>query len=171
MLLKLFVSFLKIGLFSFGGGYAMLPLIRQEVIDIHGWITSSDFIDILAISQITPGPIAINSATFLGYKIAGVLGSIVATLAVIIPSTIIILTIAHFFNKYKDSKYVEWAFKGIRPVVLGLIASAAVLVAKDAFIDVKSVLIAGMIFYILVFRKTHPILAIVLAGVLGVAMY
>jgi chromate transporter len=171
VLLKLFISFLKIGAFSFGGGYAMLPLIREEVIEIHNWLSNEEFIDILAISQITPGPIAINSATFLGHKVAGILGSVVATTAVVLPSVIIILTISHFFNKYKESVYVQWAFKGIRPVVLGLIASAAVLVAQDVFIDIKSILIAVGIFYIITFRKVHPILAIVLAGVAGVIVY
>jgi len=132
-LLDIFISFFKIGAFSFGGGYAMLPLIQEEVIEIHKWLTNKEFIDVLAIAEVTPGPIAINSATFLGYKVADVLGSLVATIAVVTPSFIIILTIAHFFNKFKDSKYVGWAFEGIRPVVLGLIASAGVTVGRDTF--------------------------------------
>ncbi|NLV89566.1 MAG: chromate transporter, partial [Tissierellia bacterium] len=88
-LIKLFISFFKIGAFSFGGGYAMLPLIKEEIIDVHGWLTNTEFIDIIAISEMTPGPIAINSATFLGYKVAGVLGSVVATIAVVLPSFIV----------------------------------------------------------------------------------
>ncbi|WP_416198745.1 MAG: Chromate transporter [Sporanaerobacter sp.] len=170
-LLKLFISFLKIGGFSFGGGYAMLPLIEKEIIDVHGWMTSSEFIDILAIVEMTPGPIAINSATFIGYKVAGVVGSLVATLAVVLPSIVIILIIAHFLGKFKNSPYVEWAFRGIRPVVLGLILSASIGVSKNAFIDFKSVLIGGILFYFISFKKLHPILAIVIAGTIGALVY
>lgn len=170
-LLKLFISFLKIGGFSFGGGYAMLPLIEKEIIDIHGWMTASEFIDILAVVEMTPGPIAINSATFIGYKVAGVWGSVVATLAVILPSIVIILIIAHFLSKFKDSPYVEWAFRGIRPVVLGLILSASIGVSKNAFIDFKSVIIGGVLFYLISFKKLHPILAIVIAGTIGALVY
>lgn len=169
--LKLFLSFFKIGAFSFGGGYAMLPLIQEEIIDIHGWLTGQEFIDVIAISQMTPGPIAINSATFLGYKVGGVLGSVIATIAVVFPSFIIMLTIVHFFNKFKDSPYVIWAFKGIRPVVLGLIASAGVAVAMDTYVDLKSILISVGIFLLLTYKKLHPILAVVLAGVLGVILF
>lgn len=170
-LLKLFVSFLKIGAFSFGGGYAMLPLIEKETIEIHGWLTAKEFIDILAVVEMTPGPIAINSATFLGYKVAGVWGSVVATIGVVLPSIVIILIIAHFLSKFKDSPYVDWAFRGIRPVVLGLIVSASITVARNAFIDVKSVIITVVLFYFLAFKKLHPILAIVIAGVIGAFIF
>ena len=131
-LIKLFISFFKIGAFSFGGGYAMLPLIKEEIIDVHGWLTNTEFIDIIAVSEMTPGPIAINSATFLGYKVAGVLGSVVATIAVVLPSFIVMSILYHFIVKFKNTPYLEWVFSGIRPVVLGLIAAAAVTVAKDA---------------------------------------
>ena len=164
-ILQLFISFFKIGAFSFGGGYAMLPFIKKEIIEVHHWLTTSEFIDILAVSEMTPGPIAINSATFLGYKVAGVIGSIAATLAVVLPSFIVISLIYHFYTKFRNSPYVDWAFKGIRPVVLGLIASASISVAKDAFIDLKSVIIAAVLFYIVSFKKLNPIIAIVLAGV------
>jgi len=170
-LLKLFISFFKIGAFSFGGGYAMLPLIQREIIEVHNWLTNKEFIDILAIAEITPGPIAINSATFLGYKVSGIIGSITATTAVVTPSVIIILIMAHFLTKFKDSKYVDWAFKGIRPVVLGLIASAGFSVGKDTIIDYKSAIIAIAIFYIITFKKIHPILVIALAGLIGIVVY
>ncbi|QIB27683.1 chromate transporter [Caloranaerobacter azorensis] len=169
--IKLFISFLKIGVFSFGGGYAMLPLIQEEVITKNGWINLKEFIDILAISQMTPGPIAINSATFLGYKIGGILGAVVSTLAVITPSLVIILLIAHFLRKFKESKYVDWFFKGLRPIIIGLIASAAILVAKNTIIDIKSLIITLAIFYLVTYKKLHPILCIVIAGGLGVIMY
>lgn len=171
ILLKLFISFFKIGAFSFGGGYAMLPLIEEEIIQVNKWLTSTEFIDIIAISEMTPGPIAINSATFLGYKVGGIPGSIIATIGVVLPSFIVMSFIFHFITKFKDSKYVDWIFKGIRPVVLGLIASAAVTVAKSTFIDIKSILIAIFLFYVVTFKKLNPIIGIILAGVLGVLLY
>lgn len=171
LIIQLFVTFLKIGAFSFGGGYAMLPLIEEEIIHIHNWLTPTEFIDILAVSEMTPGPIAINSATFLGYKVAGVFGSIAATIAVVLPSFIVMSLIFHFVTKFKNSPYVKWMFAGIRPVVLGLIASAAVSVGKTAFIDIKSLIIAVVLFYVVTFKKLNPILAIVLAGVMGVILY
>lgn len=170
-ILKLFISFLKIGAFSFGGGYAMLPLIRKEIIDIHGWLTTKEFIDILAVVEMTPGPIAINSATFLGYKVGGILGAVAATTAVVLPSIVIILIIAHFLTKVKDSPYVSWAFTGIRPVVLGLITSASLTVAKDVIIDIKSLILMVILFYLTSFKKLHPILVIVMAGIVGVFIY
>lgn len=171
ILLELFISFFKIGAFSFGGGYAMLPLIEEEIIQVHKWLTSTEFIDILAVSEMTPGPIAINSATFLGYKVAGVLGSVTATIAVVLPSFIVMSLIIHFIAKFKNTPYVEWIFSGIRPVVLGLIASAAISVGKNAFVDVKSVFIAVFLFYIVSFKKFNPIMAVVVAGILGVVLY
>lgn len=170
-LVKLFLSFLKIGAFSFGGGYAMLPLIEEEIIKVQGWLTETEFIDIVAISEMTPGPIAINSATFLGYKVAGVLGSVLATLAVVLPSFTVMSILYHFITKFKDTPYLEWAFTGIRPVVLGLIAAASVTVAKSAFIDIKSVIIGAGLFYLVSFKNFNSILAIVLAGFLGVLLY
>ncbi|KKH70134.1 chromate transporter [Methanosarcina mazei] len=171
MLIKLFISFFKIGAFSFGGGYAMLPFIQEEVIEVHKWLTATEFVDILAIAQMTPGPIALNSATFIGYRLGGVLGSLSATTAVVMPSFIIILTIAHFFNKFKESQNVQWAFKGIRPVVLGLIASAGISVADGTIVDIRSAFIAVSLFLLISFKKLHPILAIVVAGLMGVILY
>lgn len=171
LLLQLFISFFKIGAFSFGGGYAMLPLLEKELVEKHGWIKIADFIDILAISEMTPGPIAINSATFLGYKVSGLLGALIATLAVVLPSFIIISLIYKFMKKFKNSKYVDWTFRGIRPVVLGLIGAAAITVGQTSFVDIKSVIIAGLLFYLVTFRKINPILGIILAGILGVILY
>jgi len=171
VLLELFISFLKIGAFSFGGGYAMLPLIEEEIIQVHGWLTTSEFIDVLAVSEMTPGPIAINAATFLGYKVGGVAGSIISTIAVVLPAFIVMSLIFHFVTKFKSSPYMDWIFKGIRPIVLGLIAAAAVSVGKSAFTDIKSVLIAGLLFYLVSFKKLNAILGIVLAGVMGVILY
>lgn len=149
----------------------MLPLIKKEIIEVHGWLTNAEFIDIIAISEMTPGPIAINSATFLGYRISGILGSVVSTIAVVLPSFIIMSLIFHFVNKFKDSPYSDLFFRGIRPIVLGLIASAAVSVAMDAFVDIKSVLITLGIFYIVTFKRLNPIIAIIIAGITGVIFY
>lgn len=171
ILLQLFISFFKIGAFSFGGGYAMLPLLEKELVEKHQWISTTDFIDILAISEMTPGPIAINSATFLGYNVNGILGAAIATIAVVLPSFIIITLIYVFMNSFKNSKYVDWTFRGIRPVVLGLIGAAAITVGKTSFIDIKAVIIAVILFYLVTFRKINPILGIILAGILGVILY
>jgi len=149
----------------------MLPLLEKELIEKHQWISSTDFIDIAAISEMTPGPIAVNSATFLGYKIAGVLGSIVATIAVILPSFIIISLIFKFISKFKSSPYIEWIFRGIRPVVLGLIGAAAVTVGKTSFVDIKAVIISILLFYLVSIRKLNAILGIILAGVMGIFLY
>ena len=124
--LQLFYTFFKIGLFGFGGGYAMLSMIQGEVVTRYGWLTSQEFTDIVAISQMTPGPIGINSATYVGFTATGsVWGSIIATLAVVLPSFILMLAISKFFLKYQKHPAVEAVFSGLRPAVVGLLASAA----------------------------------------------
>ena len=125
--LQLFLSYLKIGFFGFGGGYAMLSLIQNEVVASHQWITASQFADIVALSQMTPGPIAINSATYVGYTVAGFWGAAVATFSVCLPSLSIMLLLTRFFIKLKDNKYVAGAIAGLKPVVIGMIAAAALL--------------------------------------------
>ena len=167
----LIITFFRIGAFSFGGGYAMLPLMENEVIEIRGWLTNAEFIDIIAIAEMTPGPIAINSATFVGYRVANTFGSVIATLGVVLPSLIVMLTILIFINRFRSSQYVEWIFNGIRPVVLGLIASAAVSIGLSSIIDFKSVIITLGIFYLVAIRKVNPIKAILIAGVLGILLY
>lgn len=171
ILFKVFITFFKIGLFSFGGGYAMLPLIQQEVVTVNNWISAQEFIDVVAISQVTPGPIAINSATYIGYKTNGVLGSFCATLGVSLPSIIIMLLIAKFFFSFKDNKTVKNAFKGLRPATIGLIAAAAILVAKDSFIDYKSLLIFGSAFIASYKFKIDPIILTILSAIAGLILY
>lgn len=171
ILFQLFLSFFKIGAFSFGGGYAMLPLLEKEIIVKHNWLSSSEFIDIFAISEMTPGPIAVNSATFLGFKVAGVLGSFIATLAVILPSFIVITLLYLSIEKFKESKYIDWIFQGIRPVVLGLIAAAGVTVGKTGLTDIKGITIAGFLFYLVSFKEINPIWAIIIGGGLGFILY
>lgn len=123
MLLKLFTTFFKIGLFSFGGGFAMIPLIQREVIEKNGWINEKDFLDMLVLAQSTPGPIAVNTAVFVGYKTAGTLGAIAATLGTILPSFIVILLLALFFAEVRENVYVDAAFRAMRPAVVALIVA------------------------------------------------
>jgi len=171
--LKLFITFFKIGLFSFGGGYAMLPLIQTEVVDVNNWIGISEFTDIVAISQITPGPIAVNSATYIGYTVTkSIFGSFFATLGVTLPSIIIMLIICNFFFKFKNNKYVENAFKGLRPVVVGLVLSAMLLlINKETFIDYKSIIFFVLAFVATYKYKLNPIIITLIAGVLGFIVY
>lgn len=138
--LQLFWTFFKIGLFGFGGGYAMISMIQGEVVTKHGWLSSGQFTDIVAISQSTPGPIGINSATYVGYSslvnagfepVYGVIGSCIATFAVVLPSFVLMILISKFLMKYKDHAYVENVFKGLRPAVVGLLAAAALLLMTE----------------------------------------
>ena len=122
--LKLFITFFKIGAFTFGGGYAMIPLIQKEAVEENGWITDDDILEIFAIAESTPGPIAINSATFIGYRVCGFWGSFFATLGVVLPSFIIILAISFILNEFQNLKAVKYAFEGIRAGVLALLIKA-----------------------------------------------
>ena len=121
---KIFLTFLKIGAFTFGGGYAMIPLIQRESVEKHQWVTEDDILDIVAIAESTPGPIAINSATFVGYRAAGVLGSACATLGVVLPSFVIILALSFVLAQFQEVKAVQYAFNGIRAGVLALLVKA-----------------------------------------------
>ena len=178
--LSLFWSFLKIGLFGFGGGYAMLPLIQHEVVDAHNWISVSDFTDIVAISQTTPGPIAFNSATYIGYSVVtnmgfgnfyGILGSALSTLAVSIPSLVLMTIVCAFFAKLNKNQWMQASLSVLKPAVIGLIASAALLLIDGHnFIDYKSWIIFGAVFLASV-KKVDPILLIVLSGIVGLILY
>jgi chromate transporter len=171
ILLKLYLAFLKIGTFGFGGGYAMLPLIQEEIVDKNAWLSQTDFIDIIGISQMTPGPIAINSATFVGYKAGGFLGSILATLGVVTTSFILISFANYFFNKFKDSRVLANALKGIRPALIGLIISVFITLSFESYRDLNSLLIAAIIGFLLYKTKIHPILIIIIAAILGILFY
>lgn len=190
--LQLFWTYTKIGLFGFGGGYAMLSLVQDEVVVKHGWITEQQFTDIVALSQVTPGPIGINSATYIGYTATGsILGAIVATLAVSLPSFILVMLISMAFSRFRQNRWVEAAFVGIRPASVGLIASAALLlsihaegvwqwinhgngeaiVVQDNFPDLRSLLLFAVTFVAALRRWVHPILLILLAGGAGWLLY
>lgn len=178
--LQLFISFLKIGLFGFGGGYAMLPLIQREVVDIHGWISVNDFTDIVAISQTTPGPIAFNSATYIGYTAIteagystgyGILGSAISTLAVSIPSLILMTLVCLFFFRLKNNPWLQSSLSVLKLTIIGLIASAALMLMNEHnFIDYKSWIIFGTVM-IASIKKVDPILLIILSGFAGLILY
>ena len=187
--LKIFWTFFKIGLFGFGGGYAMISMIQAEVVSNHGWMTNGEFTDIVAISQSTPGPIGINSATYVGYtsvvnagysSLWGALGSLIATFAVVLPSLILMLAISRFFMKYKNHPAVEHTFMGLRPAVVVLLAAAALLLMNaenfsapgenpwQFFISVGLFLFAfiGQMVY-----KMNPVLLLVLCGLTGLLLF
>ena len=174
--LQLFISYLKIGFFGFGGGYAMLSLIQNEIVEQRGWITVSQFADIVAVSQMTPGPIAINSATYIGYTIGGFWGSVVATIAVCLPALTVMLALTKFFLKLKDNRYVHGVISGMRPVVVGMIAAAALLLifpeqsADSSFIDHWSWILFVATLYAS-YKKVNPILLIALSAVAGIVIY
>ena len=175
--IKISWAYLKIGLFGFGGGYAMLSLIQREIVD-SGWITSQMFTDIVAISQMTPGPIGINSATYIGYALTGsIFGSVLATATVVAPPFVLILYTGHFIRRHKDSPIIKSIFKGLRPVVVGLIASAALLLmnaenfGSDNNMLLKTVPICIGSFLIVYFTKIHPIFVIILSAIVGLLIF
>ena len=179
--LELFATFFVIGMFTIGGGYAMLSLIQNQVVTVHGWIDETTFTDIVAISQMTPGPIGINSATYLGYDVIAntgasefmcILGSFTATFAVVLPSFIIVLAICKAYEKLKDHYMFKGILTGLRPAVLGLIGTAALgLATPDNFIDWKSYMLCLTAFAGLYFKKIGPFSAIGLGALAGLILY
>ncbi len=171
--LQLFITFFKIGIFGFGGGYAMLSLIQYEVVATHSWMTVEEFTDMVAISQMTPGSISINTATFAGYTATGnVWGAAVATLSLCLPSFIIMLTICKLFTIFRKNPYISTVFKVLRFVAVGLITAAALmLVNATTFADIASVVILSVAFIVTWKFKVNPIITIVLAGLFGALYY
>lgn len=187
--LKLFIIFTKIGTFNFGGGYAMLSLIHNEVVVKNAWLSNTEFTDIVAISQSTPGPIGINAATYAGYvavlnqgypEWAAVLGSVLASLSIVWLPFIIMILISRYLITHKDSKLVKDIFSGLRPAIVGLIAAAAVLLMnKDNFCDPTveplsfaiSVMLFAATFYFTRYRKSNPILVMLVCGVIGLIVF
>lgn len=187
--LQLFITFFEIGLFGFGGGYGMLSLIQGEVVTKHAWLTAAEFTDIVAVSQVTPGPIGINSATYVGYAAVthagysaswGMLGSCLATVAVVLPSFLLMLLVVKFFQKYRDNAIVESMFVSLRPTVVGLIAAAAILLMTRENFSTPSE--SSWQFYISLFLfistfigtqyfKINPIRMILLCGLAGLLLY
>ena len=173
--LQLFFSFLQVGLFSFGGGYAAIPLIQEQIVTKHGWLSMVEFTDLISISQMTPGPIAVNSATFVGNKIAGITGALVATAGCIFPSCIIVMSIAYIYLKNQNNQVVQEVLQSLHPAVIAMIASAGVTILNTAFwgttpkISLQNTDWSMVIIFLLslvLLRKTRisPILVMILAG-------
>lgn len=178
---ELFFTFFIIGMFTIGGGYAMLSLIQNEVVTVHGWIDDTTFTDIVAISQMTPGPIGINSATYIGYEVLAqsgaseflsILGSFTATFAVVLPSFIIVLLLCKVYDKWKNHPIFKGVMMGLRPAVLGLIGTAALnLATPDNFIDWKSFVICIAAFAALYFKKLGPFAVLGIGALVGLMFY
>ena len=177
--IQLFLSFLQIGAFSFGGGYAAMPLIQSQIVDLHHWLDFSEFTDLITISQMTPGPIGINSATFVGIKIAGIPGAIVATIGCVLPSCILVTIIAYFYLKYRHLRFLQNILNYLRPAVVALIATAGLTIILSAFFGNETVVLLKnlrihmlIIFVFCVFmlgyKKANPIFVMVLSGILNV---
>ena len=168
ILIELFISFMRIGGFTFGGGYAMLPLIQKEIVERRGWASEEEILDYFTIGQITPGVIAVNTATFIGYKKAGVLGGVVATLGVIFPSIVIISIIAAVLTNFAELPVVIHAFNGIRACVCVLILIAVYNMGKKSVVDVFTALIFIITAILTIMKVTSPIILVIVAGVVGV---
>lgn len=177
---QLLWSFLQIGLFSIGGGYAAMPLIQSQAVDTHGWLTLAEFGDLVTIAEMTPGPIAINAATFVGMRTVGLGGAIVATLGCIAPSLIIVSLLAHIYYKYKGAKAMDNVLSCLRPAVVALILGAGLTIlqnvlfeggaAKLSNVNLVGALLFAAAFAVLRWRKCSPILVMVLCGVAGLAI-
>lgn len=179
--IQLFLTFFLIGMFTIGGGYAMLSLIQNEVVTVHGWISDTTFTDIVAISQMTPGPIGINAATYVGYEVLSnsgaseaisVLGSFTATFAVVLPSFLIVLMLAKVYEKWKDHYLFKGIMSALKPATLGFIGTAALTLATpENFIDWKSFLICILAFIALYFKKVGPFSIIGIGAIVGLLVY
>jgi len=169
-ILKFFWTLLYINLFTIGGGFVMLPLLQREVVDHYHWLTNKEFIDSVAIGQVTPGPLTIMNV-FIGYKIFGLWGALGAVICTYLPSIIIVTIISHYYLRFKNSRIVNASFKGIRPAVIGLLAAVAITLGRASIVDVPTGLIAAGSFAILVFTKVEPTFIILGAGLAGAMFY
>lgn len=181
MLWELFLSFFQVGALSIGGGYAAMPLIRQQVVDLHGWLTMAEFTDVITLSQMTPGPIAINSASFVGMQLCGVAGAVVATAGCVLPSCIIALVLAYVYYRYRNLNAIQGVLRGVRPAVVAMIASAGLSILLLALgvsagfdfaaIDWRAAGLFVAALAVLRIWKPDPIWVMAGAGVLGAVLY
>lgn len=181
ILLELLITFFEIGLFTFGGGYAMLPLIQEQV-ENHGWITNKELVEFIAVSESTPGPFAINISTYIGMETGNLPGAFCATFGVVLPSFIIILIVARFYLKFKNSSIVSGCMSGLKPAVIGLIGAAVISVGITVFfpdgvsfnrfyhIEIYLSLIIFVLMIVLALKKKHPIIIICISAVIGIAV-
>ena len=169
-LLELFLTFAKIGGFTFGGGIAMLPMLQKELVENKKWATQDELMDYYAIGQCTPGIIAINTATFVGYKEKGVIGGIVATLGMAFPSVVIITIIAALVSNFQDLQVVQWAFGGIRAAVVALILSSVIKLMKKSVIDIPTALMFIAVAVLSTVTNVSPVVFVLISGVLGILL-
>lgn len=163
----MFITFVKVGLFSFGGGYSILAMLQQEIVTNHNWLSADEFANIIAISQMTPGPIAINAATFIGYERYGILGSILCTFGVILPSSIVMVVLTKTYLTLQNKLWFQHIFKDLRLLSIGLIAAAMVLIGKSSFPDLFSVIVFIIAFYAGWRWKISPIYMLIGAAIVG----
>ena len=176
--LQLFWAYLKIGIFGFGGGYAMLSMIQFEIVDHYGWMTVEEFADMVALSQMTPGPVSINIATYIGYTVGGIWGSLVATAAIVMPSLLMLYLVLKFLFKHKENYIVKTTLASMKPVIAGLIFVAALVMMNPvSFADAGlhgsniSVIICAVTFVCVFWTKINPILLIIASGLVGYFVY
>ncbi|GAA0176728.1 chromate transporter [Clostridium sediminicola] len=167
---ELFWAFFRIGLFTFGGGYAMLPLIQKEVVEVKGWAKDEEVLDFYAIGQSTPGIIAINTATFVGYKVKKLKGAMAATIGMVIPSLIIIMVIATFFTRFQEYEVVQNAFMGIRAAVCAILVNSIYKMGKKAIVDKIGILIAVVAFIFISFINISPIFIVIGTAICGILL-
>lgn len=166
---QLFLTFLKIGAFTFGGGYAMIPLVQRETVEKYGWITDDDLLDIVAIAESTPGPIAVNSATFVGYRVGGTAGALLASLGVILPSFTVVLLVSFLLRRFGELRAVRYAFFGIRAGVLALILHSLCKMLRDSRRDVFSLVVTALSFVAVAVFDVNALIVIPAAALLGLA--
>ncbi len=169
-ILKFLWVIFYINLFTIGGGFVMIPLLQREIVDHYHWLTNKEFIDSIAVGQLTPGPLTIMNV-FIGYKIFGLWGSIGAAMGTYLPSIIIVTVVSHYYVQFRDSWIVNSGFQGIRPAVIGLLAAVAITLGRESIIDIQTALIAAGSFSIIAFTKIDPTFIIIGAGILGALIY
>lgn len=168
LLLRLLVEFFKIGIVTFGGGQAMLPLLQHSFVTELGWITQERFLYFVSVAEVTPGPVALNMATFIGYELDGVIGSAFATLGVVMPSFLVILAIAHFEKKFKENILYKRFMLGVKPVIVALLINAIYLIVGRGFVGFIPYLMALGSLIVFIFYRKSPVLILLVAGVIGV---
>lgn len=171
-LLKLFLVFFKIGVFTVGGGYAMIPFVQKEAVEVHKWISPTFFSEIIALDTVTPGPLAVNLATFVGYKVNGVLGAVIATLGVVLPSLIIVTVIASLYFVFRENKAFQAVMQGLKPAVVALIIAAVVhLLQAKSITDIRGLGIALVVLVGVVWFRINPIYLVSLSAIAGYVLY
>ena len=164
---KLLITFLKIGTFVFGGGYAMLPLIQQEIVNHHQWMSEEEFVDMLAVTQSAPGPVAVNTAIFIGYQIVGLGGALAALIGVVLPAFTIILLLATFLSSYRDNSFLNQFFAGVRPAIIGLILGVGIKTGKKIIHSRFDFLLTILALFLLLIMQIHPFILITFGAIIG----